>query len=71
MVERKEICLKINGQQTVKIKYGFIEFKNYSSQIPASFKIYADFECILKNVKSSEVFYTEKYQYHIPCSFSW
>ena len=66
LVERKKICLNINGQQTVNIK-----FKIYSSQIPASFKIYADFECILKSVKSSEVFYTEKYQYHIPCRFSW
>ena len=31
-----------------------IEFKNYSKQIPAPFKTYADFECILKSVKSNE-----------------
>ena len=48
LVEREEICLKINGKQTVKLKRGFIEFKNYSRQIPVLFKIYPEFECILK-----------------------
>ena len=37
--------------------------------MPVPFKFYADFECILKSVKSNEDFYTEKYQDHIPCSF--
>ena len=41
---------KKKGKQTVKLKSGFIEFKNYSRQIPAPFKIYANFEYILKNV---------------------
>ena len=38
------------------------------------FKIYADFECILKGAKSSDKnngSYTEKYQDHIPCSFAY
>ena len=38
---------------------------------PAPFKIHADFDCILKSVKSNQGFYTEKYQDHIPCSFSY
>ena len=74
LLEHKEICLKINGKQTVKLKSGFIEFKNYSRQIPAPFKIYADFECILKSVKSNKKTsgsYTEKYQGHISCSFAY
>ena len=74
MVEHKEICLKINGKQTVKLKSGFIEFKNYSRQIPAPFKIYADFECILKSVKSNKNTigsYTEKYEDRIPYSFAY
>ena len=54
LVEYKEICLKINSKQTVKLNSGFIEFKNYSRQIPAPFKIYADFECILKSVKNNK-----------------
>ena len=73
MVEHKEICLKINGKQTLKLKSGFIEFKNYSSQIPAAFKIFADFECNLNRVKSNEKisgYYTKKYQDYILCSFA-
>ena len=46
LVEHKEICLKINGKETVKLKSGSIEFKNHSRQIPAPFKMYADFKCI-------------------------
>ena len=53
LVGHKEICLKINGKQTVKLKSGFIEMTNYSRQIPAPLKIYADFECILNSVKKA------------------
>ena len=42
--------LMINGGQNVKLEKRFLEFKNYSRQIPVPFKIYADFECLLKNV---------------------
>ena len=66
----------INGKQSVKLKSNSIRFKNYSKQIPIPFKIYADFECILKKVDSdiiecnSNISYTRKYQDHIPCSFA-
>ena len=43
--EHKEDCLVINGKQNVKLEERFISFKNYSRQIPVTFKIYADFEC--------------------------
>ena len=42
--------------------------------MPAPFKIYADFECIIKSVKNNEKTsgsYTKKYQDHIPCSFAY
>ena len=43
--------------------------------IPSTFKIYADFECLLKTVDSAfnnDCFsYTSKYQDHIPCSFAY
>ena len=42
--------------------------------MPVSFKICADFECILKKVESSSKkngLYTENYQDHIPCSFAY
>ena len=74
LVEHKEICLKINGKQIVKLKSGFIEFKNYTRQIPAPFKVFADFQCILESVKNNKKesgSYTEKYKDHIPCSFAY
>ena len=37
-------------KQTVKLEKGFIEFKNVNRQIPVPFKIYADFECLLRGV---------------------
>ena len=71
LIEHRENCLIING---VKLKSGSISFKNYFKQLPVPFKIYADFECILKGVRSSNKnngSYTEKYQDHIPCSFAY
>ena len=43
--KHKEDCLFVNGGRRVKLEKEFIEFKNYNKQIPAPFKIYADFEC--------------------------
>ena len=42
--EHKENCLVTNGKQNEKLGKGSISFKNYSKQLPAPFKIYADFE---------------------------
>ena len=74
-IEHKENCLVINGKQNVKLGKGSISFKNYSKQLPAPSKIYADFECILRptSLKSSDKngSYTEKYHDHIPCSFAY
>ena len=54
---------------------GSISFKNYFKHSRVPFKIYADFECILKKVESDSIknnsSYTEKYQPHIPCSFAY
>ena len=57
----------------MQLKIGSISFKNYFKQLPVPFKIYADFECILKGVKSDKNngSYTGKYQDHIPCSFGY
>ena len=64
LIEHKKGCLVINGKQNVKLESGFISFKNYSKQIPAPFKVYADFECILKNVdisiNNNDISYTYK-----------
>ena len=73
--EHKEDCLVINGKQTAKLEKGFISFNNYPRQIPVLFKIYADFECILKSLDNgtinNDISYTRKYQDHIPCSFAY
>ena len=46
-----------------------------TKQIPVPFKIYADFECILRKVDiiecDSNSSYTRKYQDHISCSFGY
>ena len=54
LIERKENCSIRNGKQSVKLKSGSISFKNYFKQLLVLFKIYADFECILKGVESSD-----------------
>ena len=53
------------------LEKGIIEFENYFKQIPFPFKIYADFECNLRNVECYEDSYTKKYQDHFPCSFAY
>ena len=67
--EHIEVCLSINGAQSVRLVKGTIEFKNYFKQIPVLFKIYADFECNLEGFESYEGSYLKKYYNHILCSF--
>ena len=50
LIEHKKDCLIINGGQRVKLEKRFIEFNNFNKMIPAPFKIYADFECLLKKL---------------------
>ena len=75
LIKDKEYCLMINGKQNIKFEEGFISFKNFNRQIPVPFKIYADFECILKSCDvrfDNECFsYIKKYQDHIACSFAY
>ena len=71
LTEHKEVCLSINGAQSVRLEKGKIEFKNYFKQVPVPFKIYVDFECNLNSVESYESSYSKKYQDHIACSFAY
>ena len=59
LTKHKEVCLSINGAQSVRLEKGTIEFKNYFKQIPVPFKIYADFECNLRGVECYEGSYTK------------
>ena len=66
LIRHKEDCLSINEMQSVKVEEGTIEFEDYFKQMPVAFKIYADFECNLKDAEIYEGPYTKKYQNHIP-----
>ena len=63
----------INDKKAVKLRCGLIKFKNHFKQLTVPFKIYVDFESLLKGVRNSNknnsTSYAEKYQDHIPCSF--
>ena len=61
LIEHKENCLILNGKQRVKLKSASINFKNYFKQLPGPFKVYVDFESLLKRVRGNGS-YTEKYQ---------
>ena len=65
----------INNGQNVKLEKGFTEFQKFNRQISVPFKIYADFECLLKRcdvrINYDCFSYTQKYQDHIPCSFDY
>ena len=69
LTKHKEVCLSINGAQSVRLEKGTTEFKNYFKQISVPFKIYANFECNLKSVKNYEGSYSKKHQDYILCSF--
>ena len=59
MKEHEELCLSINGAQSVRFEKGTVEFKNNFKRIPVSFKSYTDFECNLDSVESYEGSYSE------------
>ena len=71
LIKHKKDCLSINGMQSVKVEKGTIEFKNYFKQLLVPFKIYADFDCNLRDVKSYEGSYTKKHHDHVSCSFAY
>ena len=75
LVEHKEVCLKINGKHTVKLRSDSIKFKNDFKQLAVPFKVYADFEYKLKGVQGNDrnnnTSYFEKYQGHSPNSFAY
>ena len=75
LIKHKKDGLTINGKQSIRLKSGSIGFKNHFKQLPVPFKIYADFECILKKVECDSVknnnSYTRKYRDHVPCGFAY
>ena len=71
MIKHKEDCLSINGKQSVNLGKGITELENYFKQLPVPFKIYANFECNLRDVEIYEESYTKEYHEHVPCSYAY
>ena len=75
LIKHKRFCLNINGKQSVKLRSDSINLKNYFKQLAVPFKIYADFESILKRIhsndKNNNPSYTKKYKAHISCRFAY
>ena len=46
--EHREICLEINGKQSIELKSGTTKFKHYFKQIAVPFNFYVDTECNLE-----------------------
>ena len=66
LTSHKNICLQINGKQSIQMpKAGSkIAFQNYHKQLPVPFVIYADFEAITEQIQgcqqSNDKSYTQK-----------
>ena len=67
-----------HGPQRVELPqedYATLFFKDYHRQLKVPFVIYADFESMTSKIDSvlpnPEKSYTEKYQHHQPCGFSY
>ena len=69
-------CIIINGKQAIEMpkKGSSVKFNNFQKQLPVPFVIYADFEAITQKIDScqpnDERSYTERYQKHIDCGYS-
>ena len=63
------------GEATLSARKREINFKNWNRLVEVPFVVYADFEAFLVNMDSCETdnrsSFTEKYQKHQPCGFSY
>ena len=77
-----KLCNKVAVQRITmpSVKDSVLKFTNIQKQLPAYFRVYADFECILKeqDVETSPIGISEdgnsktvRYQEHIPCSYAY
>ena len=70
LIKHKKDCISINGMQSVYVEEEITKFENYSKQLSVPFKIYADFERILKDTEIYEGSCTKKFHDHDPCSYA-
>ena len=48
-----------------------IQFTSHQKTEPTLFRVYTDFECVLKKVEEQRGEHTEQVQKHIPCGYAW
>ena len=69
----KKNYFNINGNQSVRLSSASVKFKNCFKQLAVPFRIYADFESILKGIhsndRSNNAFYTKKCKAHVSYGF--
>ena len=77
LTKHKEVCMEINGEQSIKMPPigSKIKFTNYNKQMQAPFVIYADFEAITEPIhgcnQSNQQSFTEAYQKHTDCGYGY
>ena len=77
LLKHKEVCIEINGEQSIKMPEvgSKIEFTNFNKQMKAPFVIYADFEAITEPIhgcnQSNQQSFTEAYQKHTDCGYGY
>ena len=71
-------CIQVNGTQAVKTPdkdNNILKFNNFHTQLPVPFVIYADFEAITEKISgcqpNNDKSYTEAYQKHTDCGYSY
>ena len=71
------VCHRFGAQKTQlpTINNNIVKFKNYFKQKRHPFVIYADFECLIRDManckNNGELSFTDKIAQHIPCGFSY
>lgn len=69
--KHQEMCCHLPAQVT-KTVHQEIKFTSWAKTEPTLFRLYGDFECILKEEEGTEEHgKTKKVQKHTPCSFAW
>ena len=75
ILEKHKDCLVVYGEQRVKLDGGYFEFKNYANKMRVPFKIYVDFECILKKCDGARGSCYSSWSVdesdHVPCGFGY
>ena len=65
-----EYCQEVPAQHTEMVDE-IIQFTHLAYTEPTLFRVYADFECVLKKIEEPRGDKTLRVQKHIPCGYAW